>query len=158
MFDNLKQNIPTIEIILGYIVYIILLIKTSLSFAVLWIMFVIYLWLLSSLSLKKYTYNAFLYVLCSSGMAVSISFFFLKGVEELPYPQGALMFHIDGIAKSFFLFFICTIPVIINKYTKTTNHKSTKTTKTNQEKPSPEEEQWEEATQEDLESGNYERL
>ena len=118
MFDNLKQNIPTIALIFGYVIYIVFLIKASFPLAVLWIMCIVYLWLLSALILKKYTYNAFLYVLCSAGVAISISFFFLKGVEELSFPPGALLFHIDGIAKSFFLFFICTIPIIINQQGK----------------------------------------
>ena len=107
MFDNIKHNIPTIEIALGYIIYIFLIIQTTLALATLWMMFVVYLWLLSSLYLNKYNFNTFLYIICSSGIALSISFFFLKGVEELPYPEGALMFHVEWIAKSFFLFFIC---------------------------------------------------
>ena len=132
------------------------LVKTSFPLAVLWIMFIIYLWLLSSILLKKYTFDSFLYLLCTSGIAVAISFFFLKGVEELSYPQGALMFHLDGIVKAFFLFFICTVPIIINKNTKSTEKKQK--AKQNALKSSEKKELWEEATLEDIDSGNYEPL
>ena len=152
MFDNIKHNIPTIEIAIGYIVYIFLIIQTTFSLAALWMMFIVYLWLLSSLYLNKYTFNAFLYIICSAGMALAISFFFLQGVEELPYPEGALMFHTDGIAKSFFLFFICTVPLILVK-SKTRRCESQP--KLNKSSGT---ETWEEATPEDLDSGNYEPL
>ena len=110
------------------------------------------------MALQKYTYNAFLYVLCSSGIAISISFFFLKGVEELSYPHGALIFHIDGIAKSFFLFFICTVPIIINQQGKQISNKSPIKTKRNLLQHQDKKELWEQATPEDIESGNYEPL
>ena len=152
MFDNIKHNIPEIEIALGCLVYLFLIIQTTFALAALWMMFLVYLWLLSSLYLNKYNFNKFLYIICFSGMALAISFFFLKGVEELPYPEGALMFHIDGITKACFLFFICTIPLILLKSQKTrcfvpqTKHETSKSKK------------WEEATSEDLHSGNYEPL
>ena len=152
MFDNIKHNIPIIEIALGYIVYIYIIIQTTFSLAALWMMFVVYLWLLSSLYLNKYNFNTFLYIICSSGIALAISFFFLKGVEELPYPEGALIFHVDGIAKAFFLFFICTIPLILLKSkgaTRTPQQAKQKTKKASI---------WEEATPEDIQSGNYEPL
>ena len=88
--------------------------------------------------------------MCSAGIALAISFFFLKGVEELPYPEGALMFHVDGIAKSFFLFFICTIPIILLRL------KDRKIILQKRKKQHKKEELWEEATPEDLQSGNYE--
>ena len=85
-------------------------------------------------------------------MALAISFFFLKGVEELPYPEGALIFHVDGIAKAFFLFFICTIPLILLKSKGAT--RTPQQAKQETKKPS----MWEEATPEDIQSGNYEPL
>ena len=152
MFDNIKHNIPTIEITSGYIIYIFLIIQTTLSLATLWMMFVVYLWLLSSLYLNKYNFNTFLYIICSSGIALSISFFFLKGVEELPYPEGALMFHVEGIAKSFFLFFICTIPLILLKFKRTTGIPRQAKQETKNASL------WEEASPKDIQSGDYEPL
>ena len=152
MFDNIKHNIPPIIIALGFLVYICLIVSTSLATASLWVLFTIYLWLISSLCLKQYNFNTFLYILCFSGIILSVSFFFLQGVEELPYPKGALMFHAVGIAKAAFLFFICTVPVILLKTKKTQSKKSSLL----EQKENTE--MWEKASEKDLQSGNYEPL
>jgi hypothetical protein len=151
MFDNIKNNIPPIIIALGFLVYICLIVSTSLAAASIWTLFTIYLWLISSLYLKQYNFNTFLYILCFSGITLSVSFFFLQGVEELPYPEGALMFHVEGIAKAAFLFFICTVPVILLKTKNTEPNKNFSQQKENIE-------MWEKASEKDLQSGNYEPL
>ena len=151
MFDNIKNNIPSTIIALGFLVYICLIVSTSLAAASIWALFTIYLWLISSLYLKQYNFNTFLYILCFSGITLSVSFFFLQGVEELPYPEGALMFHVEGIAKAAFLFFICTVPVILLKTKNTEPNKNFSQQKENIE-------MWEKASEKDLQSGNYEPL
>ena len=151
MFDNIKNNIPSTIIALGFLVYICLIVSTSLATASIWVLFTIYLWLISSLYLKQYNFNTFLYILCFSGITLSVSFFFLQGVEELPYPEGALMFHVEGIAKAAFLFFICTVPVILLKTKNTEPNKNFSQQKENIE-------MWEKASEKDLQSGNYEPL
>jgi|TARA_B110000438_G_C15685735_1_gene594445 hypothetical protein len=155
MFDKHKHNIILFEIILGYIVYFFLITQSSFSLAVIWMMFVVYAWLLSSLYLKEYTFNSFLYIISISGVILSISFFFIKGIEELPFPEGALMFHSEEIAKALFIFFICTIPIVLSKNNKpkaVINHDRI-INKINIKK-----EKWEEATEDDIRSGNYEPL
>ena len=155
MFDKHKHNIILLEIILGYIVYIFLITQSTFSLAIIWMMFVVYVWLLSSLYLKEYTFNYFLYIISISGIILSISFFFIQGIEELPFPEGALMFHSEGIAKAVFIFFICTIPTLLVKNNKprAVIKKDAIINKINIKK-----EKWEEATADDLESGNYEPL
>ena len=103
MLDNLKQNIPTLQIFTTYLLYIILLAYSSFAAAVLWLILNIYVWLILSTTLKTYNINAFVYVLSAAGIAVSISLFFLQGVEELPFPKGALMFNIENIMKAMLL-------------------------------------------------------
>ena len=155
MLDKHKHNIILLEIILGYIVYIFLITQSTFSLAIIWMMFVVYVWLLSSLYLKEYTFNYFLYIISISGIILSISFFFIQGIEELPFPEGALMFHSEGIAKAFFVFFVCTIPLLLAK-----NNKSRVVIKKDAiiNKIDIKKEKWEEATADDLESGNYEPL
>ena len=155
MFDKLKHNILSLEIILGYIVYIFLITQYTFLLAIIWMMFVVYAWLLISLYIKEYTFNSFLYIISISGVILSISFFFIKGIEELPFPEGALMFHSEEIAKALFIFFICTIPIVLSKNNKpkaVINHDRI-INKINIKK-----EKWEEATEDDIRSGNYEPL
>ena len=155
MFDNLKQNIPSLQLFITYLLYIILLVYSTFPVAILWLIFNIYVWLVLSTSCNTYNINAFVFVLSAAGVVVSISLFFLQGVEQLPFPEGALMFNIENIMKSALLFFLSTIPLIMIGFgKKQDNYKTT----LSEEKPKENQDLWEEATPEDLESGNYEVL
>ena len=155
MVDNLKQNIPTVQIILGYILYIVILVVSSLTVAILWIIFNIYIWLACSIALKTYNVRSFIYILCYSGISIAISIFFISGVEQLAYPEGALMFNVDNIMRACLLFFVSTIPIIIFAYNSNPiaegANKEPAIIKNNRE-------DWEEATLEDIRSGDYEAL
>ena len=91
---------------------------------------------------------------------MAITLFFLIGVEEVPYPEGALIFHIRGISQSLILFFISSIPMLLlNK--KTINYnlslfKNADTKSPNTQKQDSE--LWEEASLEDINSGKYETI
>ena len=107
---------------------------------------------------KTYNIRSFLYVLCSAGVAISISLFFIQGVEELPFPQGALMFNIENIMKSSLLFFISTIPLIIMSFNGVAKQLTPINNLEGVDEHQPNESAWEEATEQDLESGDYEAL
>ena len=155
MFDNLKQNIPSLQLFITYLLYIILLVYSTFPVAILWLIFNIYVWVVLSTSCNTYNINAFVFVLSAAGVVVSISLFFLQGVEQLPFPEGALMFNIENIMKSALLFFLSTIPLIMIGFGKKQDHYKTTLS---EEKPKENQDLWEEATPEDLESGNYEVL
>ena len=80
----------------------------------------------------------------------------------MPFPEGAVLFNGEGIAQALFLFFIFTVPVIIYHHTSTAlmNNLSQKTsiTKPAEDTSLESDEDWETATIEDLESGNYETI
>jgi len=98
-------------------------------------------------------------ILSSSGILVALSIFFLKGVEEVPYPEGAVVFHAEGIALAFFLLFLCSIPIVLKSLTKkSTVLKNSVEVASNDSTKSNQSEDWEEATIEDLESGEFETL
>ncbi|MDC1050572.1 hypothetical protein OAQ87_00055 [Candidatus Marinimicrobia bacterium] len=65
------------------------------------------------------------------------------------------MFNIDGIAKSLLVFLICTIPFLLIKNNKNDTIASPDFSGAKQRNK---EEAWEEATEEDLQSGGYEPL
>ena len=160
MLYKLKENLPTIEILLGYFFYIFLIVEFSLSIATIWMIFVIYVWLFTSMSLKQYNLQSLVNVICTAGIVIAITLFFTTGVEEVPYPKGALIFHIRGIAQSLILFFISSIPMLLlNKKDISYNlslfnqakNKAPNTQKHDSEK-------WEEASLDDINSGKYETI
>ena len=159
MLHKLKENLPTIEILLGYFIYLFLILESTLSIAILWMIFIIYTWLFTTIFLDKYKFNNFINFICVSGIVVAITIFFIKGIEELPYPEGALIFHIEGIVKAFLLFFISTTPLIIlNIKTNEKNNKETNNKKPPANKKQYDSNQWEEATLEEVNSGNFETI
>jgi len=163
MINNFKQSIPSVFLVLGYLVYLILLFKTSFSISVIWIMLLVYLWLSTSLYLNIYNSNSFIKILSSSGILVALSMFFVNGVEEVPFPEGAIVFHPDGIAQALFLLFLCSIPIVLRVIPENTAilKSSTETTSNSNLsniKQENQSEDWEEATIEDLESGDFETL
>ena len=158
MSHKLKENLPTIEILLGSVLYLYFIIEATLSLAILWLIFIIYIWLFTSIILEKYNLNTFINILCFFGVFVSITLFFISGVEELAYPEGALIFHIEGITKALLLFFVSSAPlIVINKKRLNNNLFSSKQKRENMTAVK-EDEKWEEATLDDLESGNFEAI
>lgn len=161
MINNFKQSIPSFFLVLGYLVYFIMLFKTSFAMSVIWMMVIIYLWLATSLYLNIYSPNSFIKILSGSGVLVALSMFFLNGVEEVPFPEGAVVFHAEGIAQALFLLFLCIVLAVLKLVPENTvimkspvDNKS----KSSEAKGNNQSDDWEEATIEDLESGNFENI
>lgn len=161
MINNFKQSIPSFFLVLGYLVYFIMLFKTSFAMSAIWMMVFIYLWLATSLYLNIYSPNSFIKILSGSGVLVALSMFFLNGVEEVPFPEGAVVFHAEGIAQALFLLFLCIVPTVLKFVPENTiimkspvDNKS----KSSEAKGNNQSDDWEEATIEDLESGNFENI
>ena len=158
MIDNLKQNIPTIQILIAYMLYVVILVTTSLTVAILWTIFNVYLWLVCSITFKTYNVKSFIYILCYSGMIIAISIFFIAGVEQLAYPEGALMFNVENIMKACLLFFVSTVPIILFTYNSSASVASSPIKEKANKNGKVNSEEWEEATLEDINSGHYEPL
>ena len=88
MLHKLKENLPTIEILLGCIMYLYFVVESTLSIAILWLILIVYLWLLTSLVLHQYKLNTFINILCVLGILISITLFFKIGVEQISGPVG----------------------------------------------------------------------
>ena len=161
MINNFKQSIPSFFLVLGYLLYFILLFKTSFSISVIWMMILIYLWLSTSFYFNIYNSNSFIKILSGSGIFVALSMFFLNGVEEVPFPEGAVVFHAEGIAQALFLLFLCSIPIVLKLIPENTiilNNSIDTKSNSRDIKGKNQSEDWEEATIEDLESGEFETL
>ena len=95
-------------------------------------------------------------VLAYIGVVFSITLFFTFAVERLPYPIGAIAFNLNYVTYSFLLFFISSLPLIL-MYNKRINiflSNSIFKLPQNQNKKAG----WEEATIEDVESGEFEAI
>ena len=160
MIITLKNNLHWILFSLGFIFYCVLLAQTTLSWSIVWLLFMIYTWLIISLILKQYIFKHFLYLLCSCGIWVSFTWFILKGIEEVPLPRGAFLFKAEGIIPSVVLFMFFTIPLIIHHFSIMQQSKQDTQVKNIRDNSTADDTEiqnnWEEASIEDLESGEFE--
>jgi len=155
----IKKNINIVlnlTLIIGVAVYILLTTTTNLSNAIIWTIFILYSWVFTSLYFDKFNFQKLITTCCYAVFLFSITYFLSFGLEEMPYPEGAIMFYPKHVAVSLLLLFISTIPLL---YKMTENQKAVLDQKVT---PAPKQEKqninekWEEATLEDLESGKYE--
>ena len=99
-------------------------------------------------------------ILCYSGILLSISMFFMFGIEEVPYPIGAIIFHQDGIAKTLGVLLVALIPVLLMSEDvevveqEDEGFESDTHTVFSQEDDS----NWEVATDEDVDGGKFETV
>ncbi len=124
MLITLKNNLHWICFSAGLVVYFVLLANMLLLWSIVWLLFALYVWLIIALIIKQYAFKQFLYLLCSSGIWVSLSWFFIKGIEEVPLPRGAFIFKTEGIIPSIILFMLFTIPLIIYHFSSQMNRKT----------------------------------
>ena len=168
MINNLIKNTHWLEYVLGIIVYFILISNQQFSLGIVWLIFVLYGWTIISILVQSYSLQSFIYALCGFGIIIAITVFFMNGVEEVPFPKGAIQFKLDGIAQSLVVFFIFTVPLIV--YQQKTKDSPPVTPSARIEKPRIEKisenneledndnSEWEEATAEDLDSGRFEAI
>ena len=97
----------------GLFLYLWSIINNEFASASIFMAGTILLWMLLSLSSGSFNNKEFAKILSYSGFLLSISVFFLYGLEEMPYPAGAIIFHSDGIAKALGLSIIASLPLLL---------------------------------------------
>ena len=96
-------------------------------------------------------------ILSISGIIISISIFFIFGIEEVPFPAGALIFHSYGIAVSLLMILLSLLPLLfISENITAPISSSTQTSYIETPKSDTINDDWDIATEHDLESGDYE--
>ena len=82
----------------------------------------------------------------------------IKGIEEVPLPRGAFLFKVEGVVPSIILFMLFTIPLIVYHFgfEKPTPHQKPTIKPPTIKKKVAKNNDWEEASIEDIESGKFE--
>jgi len=122
-------------------------------------------WASLTIYLDEFETLRFSRVLSITGLLFAISFFFFFGVEEVPIPQGAILFNPPGIAITLFIILISILPVLYITYgdkistpvnAQSSYLSSSVNTTKNETINEDINDDWEIATNEDVESGNFE--
>ena len=116
----------------------------------------ILLWMFIGLTTDSFDNKEFAQVLSGAGFLLALSVFFLYGLEEMPYPAGAIVFHSDGIAKALGLGIVASLPLFFRITDAETGNTDTQTCAASAEPTVVvDHEDYELADVEDLTSGEF---
>ena len=120
-------------------------------------------WIAITMHFEIFNKITFAKVFCCAGLLLSLSIFFLFGIEEVPFPNGALLFHGYGIALSLLVILLSITPILFimdfDLSSLPTNSQFSEAISPPTETANETEDlndDWEIATENDLESGDYE--
>ena len=151
MKDNLKQS-PWMILAVGLVVYAFCIINnTNVEiYSGLTLMITLSLWACINIALDSFNITHFIRTFAASGYLFAMTVFFFSGIEEVSFPEGAIVFHISQIVKSIAIAFISSLPLL---YLYDTQGVERSPIAKNEDTDN---DNWEAATQEDLDSGQWE--
>tara|TARA_S200000501_G_scaffold343954_1_gene355299 strand:- start:69 stop:554 length:486 start_codon:yes stop_codon:yes gene_type:complete len=159
MNQNLKNIASGIILIIGLFIFLSNLMNNNLNLALVSLTSTLILWVLYGLILDSFNIKFFIWVISSTGFLLALSIFFLYGIEEVPHPIGAIIFHSGGIAGALGIGLFSLFPILIlhqlndNKKKVEPNIIDNNNTP---ELPELDSDDWELVSEEDLESGEFE--
>ena len=147
-------------LVIGLILFFSSLVDNNLNLALVSLTSALILWVIYGLLLDVFDVRIFAWVISLSGFLLALSVFFVFGVEVMPHPIGAIVFHTGGIASSLGIGFFSLFPLLIIHQLNSQNI-STKPGVLMNEDGFPaisnlESDDWELATEEERQSGEFE--
>ena len=160
MIQGLKKIASGLILVIGLILFFSSLVNNNLNLALVSLTSTLIFWVVYGLLLDTFDVRIFSWVISTAGFLLAISIFFLYGVEEVPHPIGAIVFHMGGIAGALGIGLFSLFPLLIMHQlsSKKTTSPATHQLNENDTPPEPELESddWEFATEEELGSGEFE--
>ena len=149
---------------LGLLIYCIFINAYQFIDSTIVMLLTVMLWSVLTTYLETFNTQTFSKVLSISGIIFAISFFFFFGVEEVPIPKGAMLFNASGIAMTLFILFMSILPILYIVHGDKTSplaHNERQAAQPQYDLSSNNDieeidDNWEIATEEDMESGNFE--
>ena len=155
-----KKITGILILIIGLTLFFSYLLNNNFNLALVSLTSALLFWVLFTLLLDIFDVQIFSWVISSAGFLLAISVFFLYGVEEVAHPIGAIIFHTGGIAGSLGIGFFSLFPILIIYHLNSQNVQLKSELITNTDdatlEPELESDDWGIATEEELESGEFE--
>lgn len=153
MKNNLKY-IPWMVLAIGLVIYALCIINnTNVEvYSGLTLMITLSSWACIQIALDSFRLTDFIRLFALAGYIFAVTVFFFSGVEEVSFPEGAIVFHISQIVKAFGIVFIASLPLLYFY----DNRGLISTASSKKEESDSSNDNWEAASQEDLDSGQWE--
>ena len=157
---DLKKMAGGLILLIGLILFFSSLVDNNLNLALVSLTSALILWVIYGLLLDVFDVRIFAWVISLSGFLLALSVFFVFGVEEMPHPIGAIVFHTGGIAGSLGIGFFSLFPLLIIHQLNSQNISTKPGVLMNEDAfpsiPNLESDDWELATEEERRSGEFE--
>jgi len=146
-------------LVIGVLAFVLSISHNNLNFALIYLTAALIFWVLYGLLLDAFDVRIFAGIISASGFLVAISVFFMFGIEEVPYPIGAIIFHSGGLAGALGIGLFSLFPILILHQMGTTNVKkrSEVIDELHEKEAEPDifSEEWELASDDDLQSREF---
>ena len=160
MNQNLKKIARGLILVIGLLLFFSSLLNNHLNLSLVYLTTTLIIWVLYGLIWDDFDVRIFAWVISSTGFLLSISIFFIFGVEEVPHPVGAIVFHAGGIAGALGMGLFSLFPLLIIHQLSSKKTSSLETHKLNENNivldPELDSDEWEFATEDELQSGEFE--
>ena len=160
MNQNLKKIASGLILVIGLILFFFSLLNNRLNLSLVYLTSTLIIWVLYGLILDNFDVRIFAGVISATGFLLAVSIFFIKGVTEVPYPVGALVFNAVGIASALGIGLFSLFPLLIIHQLSSTKTTSPATHKLNENDTTPgpelDSDEWEFATEDEIQSGKWE--
>ena len=157
---DLKKICGGLILVIGMLAFIISISNNNLNFALIYLTAALILWVLYGFLLDAFDIRIFAGIISTSGFLVGLSVFFMYGIEEVPFPIGAIVFHSVGLAGALGIWLFSLFPIVIlyQIYSERAKEKLETRFKFSENDPKPEisSEDWEIASDHDSQSGEFE--
>ena len=157
---DLKKMAGGLILFIGLFLFFSSLVDNNINLALVSLTSALIFWVIYGLLLDVFDVRIFAWVISLVGFVLALSVFFVFGIEELPHPIGAIVFHTSGIAGSLGLGLFSLFPLLIIHQLNSQNIYIKPDVLMNEDSPAAlqnlESDDWELASEEELTSGGFE--
>ena len=157
---DLKKITGGMILFVGLILFFLSLANNNFNLALVALTSTLIFWVIYGLFFDAFDVRIFAFVISSAGFLLALSVFFLYGVEEVPHPIGAIVFHAGGIAGSLGIGLFSLFPLLILRQINSEKPPKSPGIKPDSEELDAEPElfsdDYEMANDDDLQSGDWE--
>ena len=157
---DMKKIISVSVLVIGLFAFILSIYNNNINFALIYLTGALISWVLYGLLVDAFDIQIFAWIISLSGFLVASSVLFMFGIEEVPYPVGAIIFHSEGFAGALVIGLFSLLPILfLHLMGMEKNQKKNKVVEVFSEEDSKRKryiEEWEIASDDDLQSGEFE--
>jgi len=160
MSIDLKKIVSALILGIGMFAFILSISNNNLNFALIYLTSTLIFWVFYGLVLDAFDIRIFAWIISASGFLIAISVLFMFGIEEVPYPVGAIVFHSIGFVGALGISLLSFFPILIlHQMNPSKNQGKTGVyEKLSKDKEIPPifSEDWEMVSDDELQSGEFE--